>query len=142
PITIARPATTGHWSTGSASGPSSRRATLDTHDNAASTGGPRRPGGRRPEPAPFAAPRRQAVPCPVMSKRDAFILRATALWSFFVWGVLIRNMLKDHDHGVAFRAVHIVLAIISIAFGIAVLMVASRGRKRADAAGRDQRERV
>ena len=63
-----------------------------------------------------------------MSRRDRMVIRAFSLWSFFVWGVLIRNMLKDHDHGVGFRVVHITLAVISISFGVAAWRVASRGR--------------
>jgi hypothetical protein len=64
-----------------------------------------------------------------MPRRDRLILRAFSLWSFFVWGVLIRNMLKDHDHGVGFRAVHITLAVISIGFGIATWLIASRSKR-------------
>ena len=64
-----------------------------------------------------------------MPRRDRLILRAFALWSFFVWGVLIRNMLKDGDHSVGFRAVHITLAVISISFGVATWRVASRSKR-------------
>ena len=63
-----------------------------------------------------------------MSSRDRLVLRAFSLWSFFVWGVLIRNMLKDHTHGTGFRVVHITLAIISISFAVATWMIASRKR--------------
>ena len=64
-----------------------------------------------------------------MPRRDRLILRGFSLWSFFVWGVLIRNMLRDGDHSAAFRAVHITLAVISIAFGVATWRVASRGKR-------------
>ena len=64
-----------------------------------------------------------------MPRRDRLILRAFSLWSFFVWGVLIRNMLRDGDHSAGFRAVHITLAVISISFGVATWRVASRAKR-------------
>ena len=64
-----------------------------------------------------------------MPRRDRLILRAFSLWSFFVWGVLIRNMLRDGDHGVGFRVVHITLAVISISFGVATWRVATRSKR-------------
>ena len=64
-----------------------------------------------------------------MSRRDRFVLRAFSLWSLFVWGVLIRNMLKDDDHGFAFRAVHIALALVSISFAVATWAIASRAAR-------------
>jgi hypothetical protein len=64
------------------------------------------------------------------------VLRAFALWSLFVWGVLIRNMLKDHDHGFGFRAVHIGLAIVSLAFAAATWSIATRSAR--GSRGRDR----
>ncbi|MDQ6727355.1 MAG: hypothetical protein M3066_14490 [Actinomycetota bacterium] len=67
-----------------------------------------------------------------MSRADALILRTAAVWTVFVWGTRIRNILGDHTpgHGFGFKAVHVVLAIISVAFAVAIWAVASRGRKR------------
>jgi hypothetical protein len=71
-----------------------------------------------------------------MSSRDRLVLRAFSLWSVFVWGVLIRNMLKDHTHGAGFRVVHITLAVISISFAVATWMIAARaGRSPRSAPG-------
>ena len=64
-----------------------------------------------------------------MPRRDRLILRAFSLWSFFVWGVLIRNMLRDGEHGVGFRVVHITLAVISISLGVATWRVATRAKR-------------
>ena len=69
-----------------------------------------------------------------MPSRDRLVLRAFSLWSVFVWGVLVRNMLKDHTHGVGFRVVHIVLAVISIAFAVATWLIASRSARSARSA--------
>jgi len=63
-----------------------------------------------------------------MSRRDRLVLRAFSLWSLFVWGVLIRNMLKDHTHGFGFRAVHIALAVVSLTFAALTWQIAGRRR--------------
>ncbi|MDQ2826296.1 MAG: hypothetical protein M3Y04_04975 [Actinomycetota bacterium] len=67
-----------------------------------------------------------------MSRTDALILRSAAVWTVFVWGTRIRNILGDHTpgHGFAFKAVHVVLAVVSVAFAVGIWAVASRGRKR------------
>ena len=67
-----------------------------------------------------------------MSRTDALILRTAALWTVFVWVTRIRNILGDHTpgHGFGFKAVHVVLAIVSVAFAVAIWAVASRNRKR------------
>jgi hypothetical protein len=62
--------------------------------------------------------------------RAAIVLRASALWAVWVWVVLIRNMLTDHSATWGFRAVHIGLAIVSIAFALATWMIARTGRRR------------
>lgn len=68
-----------------------------------------------------------------MSRTDALILRAAAVWTVYVWVTRLRNILNDHapGHGFGFKAVHVVLAVISVAFAVAIWMVASRNRKRA-----------
>jgi len=53
-------------------------------------------------------------------------LRAAAAWSVWVWAVLVRNMLIDHTHSTEFRVVHVVLAIISLAFATATFVIAQR----------------
>ena len=63
-----------------------------------------------------------------MASRDRLVLRAFSLWSLFVWGVLVRNMLKDHTHGTGFRVVHICLAVVSITFAVATWRIAGRAR--------------
>ncbi len=51
-----------------------------------------------------------------MTRRTANVLLVAAAWTFFVWGVAIKNLVID-DHTLAFRVVHFVLAAISLAFG-------------------------
>jgi hypothetical protein len=59
------------------------------------------------------------------------ILRTAAAWTVFVWVTRIRNIIGDDTRSTGFKAVHIVLAIVSVAFAVAILGVASRGRRRA-----------
>ena len=66
-----------------------------------------------------------------MSRTDALILRTAAGWTIFVWVTRIRNILGDDDTTTAFKAIHSVLALVSVAFAIALLGVASRNRRRA-----------
>jgi hypothetical protein len=65
-----------------------------------------------------------------MTRRDGFILKAAAGWTVFVWAVFLRNLLKDHTHSAGFKAVHTVLAVVSLAFAAAIWMVATRSRRR------------
>ena len=65
-----------------------------------------------------------------MSFRDRLWLRVTVGWTFFVWLVFTRNIVSDPKHSFGFKAVHVTLAIISIALAIGVWVVSSRGRTR------------
>ena len=66
-----------------------------------------------------------------MSRTDALILRTAAAWTIFIWITRIRNILGDDTRSTGFKAVHTVLAVVSVAFAIAILGVASRNRRRA-----------
>ncbi len=66
-----------------------------------------------------------------MSRTDALILRSAAAWTIFIWVTRIRNILGDEARSAGFKAVHTVLALVSVAFAIAILGVASRNRRRA-----------
>jgi uncharacterized protein YhhL (DUF1145 family) len=61
-----------------------------------------------------------------MMRGWVWLLRVCALWTFWVWAVLVRNMAIDHVHSIGFRVVHLVLAVISMAFAVALLVLASR----------------
>lgn len=60
-----------------------------------------------------------------MTKKHVWIIRAASIWTFYVWGVLVRNMVVDRTDSLAFRAVHIGLAIISFAFAVAIWWVSN-----------------
>ncbi len=66
-----------------------------------------------------------------MSRIDALILRSAAAWTIFIWVTRIRNILGDETRSTGFKAVHTILALVSVAFAVAILGVASRNRRRA-----------
>ncbi len=66
-----------------------------------------------------------------MSRIDALVLRSAAVWTIFIWVTRIRNILGDETRSAGFKAVHTVLALVSVAFAVAILAVASRNRRRA-----------
>ena len=62
------------------------------------------------------------------------LLLAAAAWTIWVWATRIWNILNDPAHDAAFKAVHSLLALVSIAFGIALAVVGLRMRREARAA--------
>ena len=64
-----------------------------------------------------------------MSRRDAWIIRAAAIWTIYVWVTRIWNIWND-DRGFGFKAVHTVLAVVSVAFAVAIWRVAKRNLDR------------
>jgi len=66
-----------------------------------------------------------------MSRRDAIILRTAAVWTVFIWVTRIRNIIGDDTRSTGFKVIHSVLALVSVAFAIAILGVAARNRRRA-----------
>ena len=66
-----------------------------------------------------------------MSRPDALILRSAAAWPIFIWVTRIRNILGDETRTTGFKVVHSVLALVSVAFAVAILAVVSRNRRRA-----------
>ncbi|MEI8050683.1 MAG: hypothetical protein WCI12_04540 [Actinomycetes bacterium] len=64
-----------------------------------------------------------------MGRGAVWVLRASALWALWVWAILVRNMLTDQSHTMSFRVVHIALAVVSVAFAAATLVIAQRLRR-------------
>lgn len=54
-----------------------------------------------------------------MSRRAAGVLVAAGTWTLFVWLTRINNILGD-DRSTSFKVVHVILAMVSVAFGVAV----------------------
>ncbi len=64
-----------------------------------------------------------------MSRRASAVLVAAAAWTLFVWLTRIGNVLGD-DRSTAFKVVHVGLAAVSVAFGLAVGTIGLRGWRR------------
>ncbi len=62
-----------------------------------------------------------------MQFRNAVFLRAFAVWTIFVWVTRIKNVF-DQDRGFGFIAVHLALAVISVAFAAGTFAVVRRER--------------
>jgi hypothetical protein len=54
-----------------------------------------------------------------MTKRQAWVLIAAAVWTFYVWATRIWIIARLSD-GAGFKAVHYVLAVISVGFAVAI----------------------
>lgn len=58
-------------------------------------------------------------------------MRAFAVWTIWVWGTRIWNVLGDDGRTTAFRVVHAALALVSVVLAVAALVVVRRSRRRA-----------
>ena len=57
------------------------------------------------------------------------LLLAAAAWTIWVWVTRIWNILGDPAHDAAFKLVHSLLALVSVAFGIALCVIGLRMRR-------------
>ena len=62
-----------------------------------------------------------------MQLRNAVFLRAFAIWTIFVWVTRIKNVF-DQDRGFGFVAVHVTLALVSVAFAVGTFALVRRER--------------
>lgn len=62
-----------------------------------------------------------------MTRRAAWTLIASALWTWWVWGTRIWNVLGDDERSTGFKVVHVVLALVSVGFAVAVFAIGRRG---------------
>jgi hypothetical protein len=85
------------------------------------------------------------------SRARSNVLLAAAAWTVYVWVTRMWNIARDTEHDFGFKAVHGVLAIISIAFAIALAVIGFRMRREAVAsrepkggpdASRDRQEAI
>lgn len=64
-----------------------------------------------------------------MNRRDANVLRAFALWTVLVWGRFLVSVVGDDTQTTAFRVIHGVLAVVSIAFAVVTWVIVARNRR-------------
>jgi hypothetical protein len=78
----------------------------------------------------------------MLRRADIRVLLAMAAWTVFVWGTRINNILRnDDDRSTGFIVVHVVLAVISVAFAVAITRIALRARRTMPPAGTPEPER-
>lgn len=62
----------------------------------------------------------------MLTRKRCWVLLAAAAWTLYVWGSRI-VILWGGDESAAFKAVHTVLAVVSIAFAVAIAWIAWAG---------------
>lgn len=64
-----------------------------------------------------------------LTKKQALVLRAFAGWTIYVWTTRLWNIWRDSSREFPFKAVHSVLAFVSVSFAVAALVVVQRNRR-------------
>ncbi len=64
-----------------------------------------------------------------MTRRQSLLLYAFSAWTVWVWGTRVWNILGDDTRSNGFKAVHVVLAVISVALAVAAWVVVRRVRR-------------
>jgi hypothetical protein len=75
-----------------------------------------------------------------VTRGQANLLRAFSIWTIYVWVTRMWTIWRD-TQSVGFKLVHTVLAVVSVGFAIAALVVVSRVRRRAVARADEDRVR-
>jgi hypothetical protein len=57
------------------------------------------------------------------------LLLAAAAWTIWIWATRIWNIVGDPAHDAAFKTVHSLLALVSVAFGVALGVLGLRMRR-------------
>jgi hypothetical protein len=60
-----------------------------------------------------------------VSRRAAGVLLAAGTWTLLVWLTRINNILGD-DRSTSFKVVHVILAAVSVGFGLAIGWIGMR----------------
>ena len=64
-----------------------------------------------------------------VSRRQSVLLYAFCVWTVWVWGTRIWNIWGDDERSAGFKAVHTVLAGVSVAFAVAAWFVVRNLRR-------------
>ena len=67
-----------------------------------------------------------------MTRRQALVLRAFAVWTVYVWVTRMWNIWHDHTkgHGAGFKMIHTGLAVVSVVLAVAAWKVVSAVRQK------------
>ena len=69
------------------------------------------------------------------------LLLAAAAWTIWIWATRIWNIVGDPAHDAAFKTVHSLLALVSVAFGVALGVLGLRMRREQRSSTGSDRER-
>ncbi len=64
-----------------------------------------------------------------LTSKQSLLIRAFSVWTIYVWVTRIWNIWRDEARDLPFKAVHSVLAVISVSFAVAALVVVQRNRR-------------
>jgi hypothetical protein len=64
-----------------------------------------------------------------MTRNQAILLRTFCIWTIWVWGTRVWNIVRDDEHEVGFKVVHSVLALVSVVLAVIGLVVVRRVRR-------------
>lgn len=70
-----------------------------------------------------------------MTRSHRIVLRAFAVWTVWVWGTRLWNIVGEDGRSVGFKVVHALLAVVSVAFAVATWAIAGRAARERAAAG-------
>jgi hypothetical protein len=65
------------------------------------------------------------------TRARANVLLAAAAWTLYVWVTRIWNIVGDPAHDLGFKVVHSLLAVVSVAFAVALAVIGLRMRREA-----------
>lgn len=68
-----------------------------------------------------------------MTRRQSLLLYVFCLWTVWVWGTRIWNIWGDDERSTGFKAVHTVLAAVSVGLAVAAWFVVRSIRRRRSA---------
>jgi hypothetical protein len=72
-----------------------------------------------------------------MTRGEANLIRVFSLWTLGVWLVRTRNIVADPERDFGFKAVHVVIAVVSVALAIGAWIVVMRNRTKGKPAVRE-----
>ncbi len=77
-----------------------------------------------------------------LTGKQALLLRTFSGWTIYVWVTRMWNIWRDDARDLPFKAVHSMLAIISVGLAVAALLVVQRNRRKPDGAAEPRPDRI
>ena len=77
-----------------------------------------------------------------LTSKQALLLRVFSGWTIYVWTTRMWNIWRDDARDLPFKAVHSVLALVSVGLAIAALVVVQRNRRTPAPAAQPEPDRV